>query len=92
MADVRVQRAEQESSKISKRELYALVCYYYPKYSLKDAQDLPARDLNLLLKTAKKQHALKMKDLIMAIASPHAKDKNSVKNLLSHFDKQIKEL
>lgn len=94
MADVRVQRVEEDLSgkKLSKREMYALVCYYYPRYSLKDAQDLPARDLSLLLKTAKKQYALKMKDFVIAIAAPHAKDKNTVKNLLSEYDKQIKDL
>ena len=92
MADIKVQRADAEKSRrLSNRDLYAMVCYYYPRYSLKEAQDLPARDLNLLLKTARKQNALKMKELVMVVAAPHGKDKNTIKNLITHFENLAKD-
>lgn len=94
MADIQVQRVQgvnDSSIKLTKREMYALVCYYYPRYSLKEAQDLPARDLNLLLRTARKENAKKMRDLTLIVAAPHGKDKDTVKNIVSHFEKQAKE-
>lgn len=92
MADIKVQRADAgEEQRLSKREVYARVAFYYPRYSLKELQELPARDLNLLLKTARKENALKMKDLLMIVTAPHAKDKNAVKNLVSHFEKLAKD-
>ena len=92
MADVRVKRVEGAGGKkLSNRELYALVCYHYPAYTLKMAQDLPARDLNLLLKTARKQNALKMRDLVSIVSAPHAKDKNTVKKLSDHFGNLTKD-
>lgn len=92
MADIKVQRVQGVGSKkLSNRELYALVCYHYPAYTLKMAQDLPARDLNLLLKTARKQNALKMRDLVSIVSAPHAKDKNTVKKLSDHFGNLAKD-
>lgn len=91
MAEVRVQRVEQApQGKLTKRELYAMLCYYYPQYKLQDAQNMPARDLNLLIRTARKIEGAKMYDLTLIVASPNSSDKDSVKNLLDQFAKRAK--
>lgn len=72
----------------TKRELYATVCYYYAQYTLKDAQALPARDLNLLISTAQKIEAMRMHNLTQIAAAPHTKDGKGVKKLLDHFKGQ----
>lgn len=91
MADIKVKKVDSGGKRLSNRELYAMLAYYYPQYTLRDAQELSARDLNLLLQTAKKQHALKMKDLVLIVAAPHAKDKDSVKKLAKHFEDLAKD-
>lgn len=87
MADIQVKRVESSGKKTSLRELYATVCYYFPQYTLKDAEQLSARDFNLLLKMGKKIHARHMIDVLHIVSAPHSKDKNQVKNLLEHFKK-----
>lgn len=91
MARVQVQRVDGgKSNKLSKRELYATVCYYYPQYKLKDAQKMSARNLKLLLDTAQKQEAVKMYNLTAIAAAPHSKRQTNVKKLLGHFSKLAK--
>lgn len=71
MAKIRVQRVDNSASEISKRELYARVCYYYPQYNLQEAQKLPARDLYLLLQVANKLEAQHYFNMTQIVASPH---------------------
>jgi hypothetical protein len=80
-----VTAAKVPKARLSKRELYATVCFYYPQYTLRDAQRLPARDIRLLIRTAKKHEAMKMYNLIQIAAAPHTKKGQGVKKLLAHF-------
>lgn len=89
MARIEVKRVSAKAEKLSKRELYATICWYYPQYSLKDAQGLPARDLNLLLKTAQKQEALTFLNLTQISAAPHTKNGQGVKSLMSRYKKAM---
>lgn len=73
----------------SKRELYAEVCYFYPQYTLEQVSKLPARDINLLLKVAKKQEAVKMFNLTQIVAAPHTKKGKGVDTLTKHFKEII---
>lgn len=84
---VKIAAAKLPSRKTNKRELYATVCYYYPQYTLKMVQDMAARDLNLLITTARRLEALKMYNLTQIVAAPHSKKGKGVSKLLEYFKK-----
>lgn len=87
MARIRVQQAPSQSSKTSKREMLAQLCYFYPQYTLVEASLLPFRDISLLIKTAQKQEAVKNYNLTQIVAAPHTKKGQGVKKLSEHFKK-----
>lgn len=70
---------------MSKRDLYATVCYYYPQYDLQSASQLPARDMILLINTAKRRESAYLYNLTAIAAAPHSKKMSEVKKLLNHF-------
>lgn len=74
---------------VSKRELWATVCYYYPQYTLKEASQLPVRDIKLLLRIAEKLQARDKYELTQIVAAPHTKKGSGVKKLSEHFKKQM---
>lgn len=86
MARVKVQKVAPSSKGVSKRELYATICYYFPAYKLTDVQDLPARDVKLLLDTVQKLQASQNYNLTQIVAAPHSKKGANVKKLLEHFE------
>lgn len=75
-------------TKQEKREVYAEVAYYYPQYTLQEVASLPARDITLLLKTARRLRAMEMFNLIQIVASPHTKKGQGVKKLSDYFKKE----
>ena len=77
------------ADKANKRELWAMICYYYPQYTLKEASQLPVRDIKLLLRVADKLEARKKYDLTQIVAAPHTKKGSGVKKLTEHFRKQM---
>lgn len=88
MADITVQKVER--SKSSKRELYARVCFYYPQYTLTDVQQMPNRDVSLLLRVANQIEATKMLNLTQIASAPHTKKGAGVKKLINHYKKIAK--
>ena len=91
MAEIRVAKVESDADvKSSRRELYAMVAFYYPQYTLKQASHLKARDIYLLLKIANKMEAIRNLNMTQIVASPHSKKGASVKKLVDHFNKIIK--
>lgn len=90
MAKIRVQRVDSSTPSISKRELYARVCYYYPQYNLQQARNLPARDLQLLLQVANKIEAQHYFNMTQIVASPHTKKGSGVKKLADKFKQLAK--
>jgi diphthamide synthase subunit DPH2 len=87
MADIRPQRVTAKAAGFSKRKLYARVAYHYPRYSLKEVQQLPYRDVKLLLETAQEEQAGLMHNLTLIAQAPHSKKQSNVKKLLEHFKK-----
>ena len=87
MAEIKPQRVKPQDRGLSKRRLYAKVCYYYPRYSLKEVEALPARDVRLLLKTAQEEQAALMHNLTLIVQAPHSKRQQNVKKLVDHFKK-----
>lgn len=72
-----------------KREIWATICYYYPQYTLKEASELSARDISLLMKIANKIEAQRMYTLTQIVAAPHTKNGRGVKDLTSTFKKAM---
>lgn len=83
MATIQVAKVQTKQS--AKRDLYAMVCYYYPQYKLVDVPSMAARDVNLLIRTAQKMEAIKMYNLTQIAAAPHTKKGAAVKKLADHF-------
>lgn len=73
------------------RTLYATVAYHYPQYTLEDVENMPYRDIVLLLRTAEKIEAGRMYNLTMIASAPKSKDGKGVKSLMEHFRKILKE-
>jgi hypothetical protein len=85
-----IQVANVPERKRSKREIYANICYYYPQYTLSMVQKLPARDLKLLLDTAKRNEANKLLLLTQIAAAPHTKNGKGVTKLSNYFKSESK--
>lgn len=78
-----------KDKEVSKRRIWASICYYYPQYTLQEASKLTRRDINLLLSTAKRLEAARMRNLVQIAAAPHTKKGEGVKRLLDFFQKEI---
>lgn len=78
-----------KDKEVRKREIWASICYYYPQYTLKEASLLSKRDIQLLLSTAQKLEAVKMKNLVQIVVAPHTKKGEGVKKLLDYYQKEI---
>ena len=90
MVKVKVAKAENESStRSSKRGLYAMVAYYYPQYTLQDAEKLKARDLKLLINTAQRLKAVDYLNFTEIVAAPNSKDGKSIKKLVEKYESII---
>lgn len=72
----------------SNRRTYALVCYYYPQYKLEEVEQMPARDVSLLINTAYKEKAIEYMNHVQIAAAPHSKKGEGVKKLIDSY-KQI---
>ena len=87
---VKAQPIPQQTKDISKRELWATVCYHYPQYTLEQASKLSIRDIRLLLRVANKIDASNKHDLVQIVAAPHTKKGSGVKKLTEHYRKLAK--
>lgn len=87
MVRIRPQEVSPQDKGFSKRRLYATVCYYYPRYSLKEVERMNYRDIILLLETAKRQQASLLYSLTLIAQAPHSKQQRNVKKLLEQFKK-----
>lgn len=87
MPEIRPLRVTAKAKSFNKRKIYAKVCYYYPRYSLKEVEALSFRDVKLLLKTAQEEQASFMHNLTLIVQAPHSKKGANVKKLIEHFKK-----
>lgn len=77
------------AKKPSKRRLWASVCYYYPQYTLEDAAKLSARDIRLLLSTAKRIEAEHNYNLVQIVTAPHTEKGKGVRDLSNYFQQEM---
>jgi hypothetical protein len=88
---VKVQPIHQARSEASStvmgedRRLFATVAFYFPQYRLQDVEEMPYRDVLLLIKTAYRIEAEKMYNLTMIASAPQSKNGKGVKTLMKHF-------
>ena len=78
-----------EVKKLSNRELWAKVCYYYPQYTLKEASRLPLRDIKLLLRVAEREKAQDKYDFTQIASAPHTEKGKGVKQLSDYFKQKM---
>ena len=81
--------ATSKVQEVRNRDLWARVCYYYPQYDLKSASCLSRRDITLLLHTARRIEAEKLRQLVQIVAAPHTAKGKGVKELLNQYQKEI---
>lgn len=86
---VKNKNPKSDDSENSNRQTYALVCYFYPQYKLEDVEQMPARDVNLLITTAHKQRAIDYMNHVQIAAAPHTKNGEGVKKLIDQYKKIV---
>lgn len=71
------------------RKLFATVAFYFPQYNLQEVENLPYRDVVLLLKTAQRIEAERMYYLTQIASAPQSEKGKGVKTLMKHFKEII---
>jgi hypothetical protein len=87
----KVKAAKVPTKRIGRRELYATVCWYYPQYNLNQVSKLPARDIDLLIRVARKREAMKFYNLAQVSAAARARKGNGMRKIIDHFRKVAEE-
>ena len=63
------------------------VCYFYPQYTLKTAQELTNSEVTALLLQAEKQRAIEFYNHVLIAAAPHSKKGKLVDTLIKQYRK-----
>lgn len=81
------QREEQDDSDADIVDLLTRVCYFYPQYTLEDAEKLTNAAVTALLLQAEKQRAIELYNQTLIAAAPHTKKGTLVEKLLKQYKK-----
>lgn len=89
--EVKVQSVQSSRQKFNdeNRRIYAIVAYHFPQYTIQDVENMPYRDVVLLLSTAARIDAERMYNLTMIASAPQSKNGKGVKTLLKYFKEII---
>lgn len=71
------------------RQIYAMIAFYFPQYKMTDVENLPYRDVLLLMRTAQRIEAERMYNLTLIASAPQSKNGKGVKTLVKHFKEII---
>lgn len=66
-------------------DLLTRVCYFYPQYTLEEAERLTNSQVNALILQAEKQRAIEMYNLTLIAAAPHTKKGQLVNKLIKQY-------
>lgn len=66
-------------------DLLTRVCYFYPQYTLEDAERLTNSQVTALLVQAEKQRAIEFYNLTLIAAAPYTKNGELVEKLTSQY-------
>lgn len=75
--------------KVNSRSILAEFCYFYPSYKLSEARRIPGRDVDLMLRVARKKRAELFYNLTHIAAAPHTRKGEGVKKLSNGYRKVI---
>jgi hypothetical protein len=81
---IQVQAIPQPKAPSVRRQL-ARLCYFYPQYTLKQAERMSYRDVVLLLNEAARIEAAKNHALLEIVAAPHSEKGKAVQELSKHY-------
>lgn len=70
-------------------DLLTRLCYYYPQYTLEDAENLADSQVTALLLQAEKQRAIDYYNLTLISAAPHSKKGKMVEKLIKQYRKIV---
>lgn len=82
---------EDKNSDADVVDLITRVCYFYPQYTLEDAEKLTDSQVTALLLQAEKQRAIDYYNHTLIAAAPHSKKGELVTKLIKEY-KKIAEL
>lgn len=68
-------------------DLLTRVCYFYPQYTIDDAEKLTNSQVTALLVQAEKQRAIDYYNLTLIAAAPHTKKGKLVDKLIKQYKK-----
>lgn len=68
-------------------DLLTRVCYFYPQYTLEEAEKLTNMQVTALLIQAEKQRAIGYYNLVLIAAAPHSKKGKLVDTLIKEYKK-----
>ena len=88
--NVEVKALQAPTSQDSETDLVDLitrVCYFYPQYTLKEAQELTNSQVTALLFQAEKQKAIEYYNQVLIAAAPHSKKGKLVEKLIKQYKK-----
>lgn len=73
-------------------EIIPLVCYYYPQYTIREAEELPYFRVVQLLEVAQREKAREYAELVKIVAAPHTQKGRGVKKLLDSYQRIIEKI
>lgn len=78
---------EDENSDADVVDLITRLCYFYPQYTLEEAEKLTNSQVTALLIQAEKQRAIEFYNLTLISAAPHTKKGKLVEKLIKQYKK-----
>lgn len=78
---------ENEDSDADVVDLITRVCYFYPQYTIEEAEKLTNAQVMALLLQAEKQRAIQFYNLTLIAAAPHTKKGKLVDKLIKQYKK-----
>ncbi len=78
---------EDEDSDADVVDLITRVCYFYPQYTLEEAEKLTNSQVVALLLQAEKQRAINFYNMTLIAAAPHTKKGKLVDKLIKQYKK-----
>lgn len=80
---------EDEDSDADVVDLITRVCYFYPQYTLEEAEKLTNSQVVALLLQAEKQRAINFYNMTLIAAAPHTKKGKLVDKLIKQYRKIV---
>lgn len=84
-----LRQPEPENSDNEVVDMLTKVCYFYPQYTLEDAEKLTNSQVTALLLQAEKQRAIELYNRTLIAAAPHSKKGKLVDKLIKQYKKII---